>query len=462
MSTHDTPTGNVVQKEMAYLREAAPHDPSSIGDQIRLDHYYKKALIAIRDNLIFGQLADVRAMPKNMGKTIKQFKYIPILDDANVNDQGIDAAGAAIVAPAGGNWMLKSPDTIATDGTRTPGAIGTTGYATKKAAETAATGGQLAVQVSGNLYGSSNDVGYISAKLPALTEHGGRVNRIGFTRVVIQGTLVKRGFFSEYTQESMDFDTDSELMSHIVTESLVAANEIVEDSLQIDLINAAGVVRWPGAATSLATVDGTVTAAGDVPANGVITYDSLLKFSIQLDDNKAPKQSKIITGSRNIDTRTVPAARYLYAGSELIPMFEKMTDYHNQPAFKGVEQYGAAATVAMGEIGAVGHFRIIIADRMLAEHGMGAASTDNKNGYRTTGGHFDVFPLLFVGSGSFATIGWQTNGKTVKFTIIHKKPGYETATAHDPYGEKGHYAIKWYYGFMALRPEWIGLMWTVA
>jgi N4-gp56 family major capsid protein len=61
---------------------------------------------------------------KNYGKKIKKYLYLPLLDDRNINDQGIDATGATIA--------------------------------------------------NGNLYGSSKDVGTIVGKLPTLTEHGGR------------------------------------------------------------------------------------------------------------------------------------------------------------------------------------------------------------------------------------------------------------------------------------------------
>ena len=54
---------------------------STVGSQIRTDFYYRKALIDAAKEMYFGQLADVRAMPKNMGKTIKQYHYMPILDD---------------------------------------------------------------------------------------------------------------------------------------------------------------------------------------------------------------------------------------------------------------------------------------------------------------------------------------------------------------------------------------------
>lgn len=70
--------------------------------------------------------------------------------------------------------------------------------------------------------------------------------------------------------------------------------------------------------------------------------------------------------------------------------------------------------------------------------------------------------MLCVSSGSFTTIGFQTDGKTVKFTTYTKKPGLETASYADPYGEKGFTSIKWYYGSLILRPEWIGLIKTVA
>ena len=430
MSLHNTPAGNLVKGELAYQSNLPGNPPSSIGPQIRLDSYYKKALIEIRNKQVFQQFAKTRAMPKHMGKTIKQFKYIPVLDDRNNNDQGIDAAGVAI---AKDQWGLMAPD----------GTISGTMYATKGAAEAAAANGQVAFLVSGGLYGSSKDVGVITAKLPPLTEHGGRVNRIGHTRVTIEGTIVKRGFFSEYTQESLDFDTDAELLQHITTESLVAANEMTEDSIQIDLLNGAGVIRYGGAATSMATSD----------ENSELTYRMLMHLAIDLDNNKAPKNTRIISGSRMIDTRVIPAARYLICGSEMIPTFEAMVDLHGRPAFKPAETYAAAGNLAAGEIGSVGMFRIIIAPEMMAWHGAGAAATDAS--FYATAGHYDIQPLLFVGSGAFTTIGFQTDGKHVKFKIIHKKPGYETATAQDPYGEKGHWAIKWYYGSMILRPEWI-------
>ena len=296
---------------------------------------------------------------------------------------------------------------------------------------------------------ASKDVGTIPGKFPTLTENGGRVNRVGFKRVEVEGSIEKFGFFEEYTQESVDFDSDADLQMHINREMVNGATEITEDALQIDLLNSAGVVKYAGDATADAEVDG----------DDVVTYADLLRLSIDLDNNRTPKQTKLITGTRLIDTRTIAGARALYIGSELQPTLEAMTDLHGNPAFVPVHQYAAGATIMNGEIGSVGYFRVIVVPEMMHWAGAGADATGVETSYET-GGKFDVFPMLCVGEGSFTTIGFQTDGKTVKFKITHKAPGIETADRADPYGETGFMSIKWYYGFLLQRPERIGLIKT--
>lgn len=386
---------------MSMQFKAPPTTPSTIGTQIQNHYYVKKALVELPKLQFFSQLADVTSMPKNFGKKIKRYHYMPLLDDRNINDQGLDAAGAS--------------------------------YA------------------GGNLYGSSKDVGTITQKLPALSETGGRVNRVGFKRIELEGTIEKFGFFDEYTQESMDFDTDEQLMEHINREMLLGANEITEDALQIDLLNSAGVVRYAGAATTNLTVD----------KDCIVTYGDLMRVSIQLDQNRCPKQTKVITGSRMIDTKTIPSARVAYIGSELIPVFKAMKDLHNNQAFVGVERYAAGTTTLNGEIGTVDQFRLVVVPEMMKWAGAGADASADATCYETAN-KFDVFPILVVGDESFTTIGFQTDGKSVKFKIMHKAPGEAVATKDDPYGETGFMSIKWYYGFMCLRPERIALIKTAA
>lgn len=379
------------------------------SDQMNVFFWLKKAIIEARKEQYFMPLASTIGMPKHFGKTIKVYEYVPLLDDRNVNTQGIDASGATIA--------------------------------------------------NGNLYGSSKDIGVINSKLPTLTENGGRVNRVGFTRLQREGSIHKFGFFHEFTQESMDFDSDDGLMEHLSRELMNGAVQLTEAVLQADLLAAAGVVVFAGAATS----DSQVTAEGSTPS--IVSYRNMMRLSQILTDNRTPKQTKVITGSRLIDTKTIAGGRVMYFGSEVYPVLREMKDLFNNAAFIPVQQYADAGTILNGEVGSIDEFRLVMVPEMLHWGGAGAAETTNP-GYRTTnvGGtdHYDIYPMLVLGEDSWTTIGFQTDGKTVKFTVMTKMPGKETMDRNDPYGETGLSSIKWYYGILIKRPERIGLIKTVA
>lgn len=386
---------------------------SSVGPQINTEYYHKKALIEAVREQYFQPLADVTAMPKHYGKKIKLYHMLPLLDDRNVNDQGIDASGATIT--------------------------------------------------DGNLYGSSKDIGTITDRLPVLSETGGRVNRVGYTRQLVEGVLEDMGFFHELTREALDFDTMDDLYEHYSRELVRGASELTEDTLQIDLLNGAGVVLFGGEAVSDATMTG---EDGATPS--VVDYRLLQKLSLILDQNRTPKTTKILVGSQMNKTVPVGAGRILYCGSELEIQLEKITDAFGNKAFVPVEQYAYAndykkgVNMLHGEIGKIGQFRIVVHPEMANWSGAGADVSTN-GGYSETDGKYDIFPMLCVGSESFTTIGFQTGGKTHKFKIITKMPSAETAhSISDPYGRTGFTSIQWYYGTMILRPERIGLIKTIA
>ena len=367
--------------------------------------WQRKALVEAKKDMYFTPMADTVSMPKHYGKEIRVYHYMPLLDDRNVNDQGIAASGATIS--------------------------------------------------NGNLYGSSKDVGAIDSKLPTLTENGGRVNRVGFTRIQRTGTIQKFGFFQEFTQESMDFDSDSELYMHLSREMVTGATQLTEAVLQKELLAGAGTVVYAGDATSDATVNG----ESSDPA--VVDYADLMRLARILNDNRTPKQTKVIAGSRMIDTKTINSGRVMYIGSELEATLKAMTDLFNNAAFVPVHQYADAGNVLNGEIGTIDQFRIVVVPEMLHYAGVGASVGTNP-GYEDSGGNYNVYPMLCVGAESFTTIGFQTSGRDMKFKITTKMPGKETADRSDPYGELGFSSIKWYHGTMILRPERLAIVKTLA
>jgi N4-gp56 family major capsid protein len=482
---------------MAQLYNAPPGTPSTIGNQFNTHYWDRRSLIDAAWEMFFSPLADVRSMPANYGKELKVYYYVPLLDERNINDQGIDAngvaiydadfmvtlkgsysfaveadatafrnavnaiqAGAASALSGSGPWVVAITDTTLAAGT----AAEATAVENTVALATNTNGGPLVKieQRSGNLYGSSKDIGTITSRMPELSETGGRVNRVGFTRIERSGTIAEYGFFTEFSEDSLTFDTDSDLYGHMSREMLTGANQITEDLLQIDLLSAAGTLVFTGTATSVATI----TGQGADPS--VLTYADLKKLAITLDDNRTPKNTKVIKGSTMVDTKTINASRIMYIGSELQTTFENMTQTIGAltvAAFVPVRQYADATTIMNGEIGSVGDFRIVVVPNMMHWAGMGATATSANLGYSETGGRYDVFPALVVGSESFATVGLQSSGKAggkQKFKIIVKKPGEEMATVQDPYGKIGFSSISFWYGFISLRPERIGLCYTVA
>ena len=162
-----------------------------------------------------------------------------------------------------------------------------------------------------------------------------------------------------------------------------------------------------------------------------------------------------------IDTRTIPACRFAYIGSALERTLLQMRDYHGVAAFVPVHQYAQAGKVAAGEIGSVGKYRFIQNPQMMHWEGAGA-EVQNNAGYMESNGHYNVYPVLIVGSNSFSTIGFQTSGENTKFKILHKKPGDNSADRSDPYGKVGFYSIQWWYGTLIQRPEWIACAKVVA
>lgn len=409
---------------------AVQTDKSSVGEQVRLDYLMKNAMMDAAKDEYFAQLSSTIGMPKHMGTKIKREFFIPLIDDRNTSSQGINPDGTVDA---------------------------TTG--------------------SGNFYGSSKNIGVITGKLPTLTEVGGRVNRVGFTRIILEGSIREYGFFYEFTEAALNFDTNSELLMHMGRESIRGASRINEAIVQAELLNGAGTVMYGGTATSKNNM--TAEAAG---SESIVSYRALQRLSIILDDNDTPKQTTAIYGSRMIDTRVIGSGRVMYIGSALENQLRNMVDAFNNPAFIPTEKYGAAASskILRGEIGTVAQFRIVVVPQMHQWSACGVEDVGADSKYRTSAGYvgntnntanvdpakqfYDVFPMLVVGDDSFTHIGFETGrGAGAKFKIITKLPSAETATSsHDPFGKTGFTSIQWWHGMLIQRPERLALYCTLA
>ena len=375
------------------------------SDQMNSFLWLKKSIIEARREQYFLPMADVKTMPKHYGKNIKVFHYLPILDDRNINDQGIDASGATIA--------------------------------------------------DGNLYGSSKDIGTIVGRLPHITENGGRVNRVSTTRLTLEGAISEFGFFTEFTRDSIEFDSDERLREHLSRELVNAATQIQEAQLQIDLLGAANVELFAGNAIT----DADITGEGATPS--LVQYDDFTRLDQILTDNRTPRQTTVITGSKFTDTRVVPACRVMFVGSEIVPHLKRMKDPFGNKAFIEVQHYADAGNTLNGEIGSLDQFRVVQVPEMLHWAGIGDDVATNP-GYREEGGKYNVYPMMVIGDESFTALGFQNDGKSLGVKTMTKNYGMETMGTSDPYGKTGISSMSWYYGFLAFRPERIGIIKTVA
>lgn len=478
---------------MAYENAAAYNDPaggtpSDAGSQINMHVYRRKALLELQEQKYFTQLADTYTMPRHYGKTIRQYLVVPLLHDANINSQGIDAAGVTttrlitiVISTPGAQQGLHSKMYVPGEGPNDAAALAAaelyaerlfkslglwdTDYATTKANLQALPepwvidDANASVPVAGNLYGSSRDVAYMTSRYPALGEHGGRYNRVSVTRKEVVGTMDKFGFFQEYTKDSLMFDTMADWLMHIDRELLRGGHQLIEDMVQNDLLNSPGIVIYAG------TANAAVELSGDVGGITELGYSDISHVSIDLDNNNCPRHTEIITGSKLTDTRVLRAARVAYIGPEVIPTLEEMTDSFGDKVLIPHVQYADANSNSLnGEYGAIKDIRFVVNQNMNRWEGAGAPVTPGQNaGYYETGGNYDVFPVLIVGNHSFTTISFErSKGKNYKFQIIHKKPGPATADRSDPYGQTGFISIMFWYGTMIQRPEWIACLKTVA
>ena len=393
-------------------------DAAAGNGQLNQFHYNKKAIIDIKDEMILSQMSGSMSQPKNKGKEVVKHRYIPLLSDENNNagTVGIDADGVE--------------------------------YA------------------GGNLYGSSRGTGFIEGKLPDLGEDSGRVNKVSFSRKEVRGNIVNRGFFFEWSKDELNFDSDKKFKQHVTTEAVRGANQINEDVLAMELIDGAGINYFAGVATTAATIDET----------SVPTIQDLIRLDTELDNNKCPRDTKVITGSTFTDTKTVAAARYMFISPDVKMDFMAIKALNGtDDAFVPIEQYEAATgnkkmiKTIHGEIGKVGPFRIVVHPKMVrlstaTDTAVGAAwaSAAGTDPFRNDGTKFEVYPNLIVGSEAFTHIGFEFGAGTQgKFDITTKTPE-ELRSKENPYGKTGMTVIEFWNGILVERSEWIAVYHTAA
>ena len=428
---------------------------TGIDEQYHDKFWSKGAIRESQRTRTFTQLGDRLTQPKNYGDEIVKERQFPILHPMNRLDGGIDATTATMVLAS--FYAYNAAGTLV-------GTFETRDYATAALAQTAATtaagaGGKVR-NGAGSLYNGDADFSVIRGTFPSLSEEGGNVNGVNTRSVTVRGKVYEFGAHLKFTQRALDMDTRTGLLAQKTKALGELKGDIYEQQVQADLLAASEINRtFAGeTATSLVTCN----------RDALLTFADLRLMEQELKRLLVPRDTKIISGSTKIGTTVIGKSYYVYVGQELTPLLEDM-QHNGVNVWRPIESYKDAAgtNVADGEIGAIGRFRFIEVANMMKYRGAGAVdgvagSSDDVAGYHSSNVAgsaniaFDVFPVLFVGSDSFATVGFEGDSAQIK-TAMPK------ADANlDPFGKNGSMSISWYFGTLIYKAERIRQIATVA
>ena len=391
--------------------------------------YDRAGIKAATEENEFSMLANSRTMKRGTGKEYRVSMWLHILDDRNNTNQGLGRDGSVTTGVkafiVGSFAFLTQAEADAkvlelNEGRALQRAAGD-GVNPVDVAVVAVTAGNN----NGNMYGSSRDIGNVSAKMPLLAEGEGRVNRVGVSKITFSTNLVRYGNFLEYTDEDEIFSEDN-VQVHYHEELGYAAGQVYDDLVQMDLLNGCGVTLYAGS--------GNLKIA-DIAAGDIVSFDDIRMATKTLTKNLAKKHTSIISGSTKVDTLTVNASYFAYIGIDTRYVLESVKD-GTEKAWTPARKYASAGNLAKNEAGAIHETRFIESTRML----MYAKGT--------AGATVDVAPILYIGKDSFSTLGLQ--GKS-KINFKSKAPG--PITEFDPYGVKGMFSYNFFYGSIVTRPE---------
>lgn len=450
---------------------------TDITEQINDQFWSKGAIKEAMRKRVFTQLGDKLTQPKHYGDIIVKERHFPVFHPLNQIDNGINANSAQLLKAV---WFAYNAD-----GTMIGDATGYRSEAIADAVATAVAGaGNEGPSMSGagNLFNGDSEFAVLDGAYPSLPEEGGNVNAVNARSIVLKGQVQEYGLHMKFTQRSIDMDSRVGVLAQKSKDLGEAKGDVFEAQVQSDLLHASEVNRViagagvAGAGTSLTTLN----------ANNELTFADLRLMEQALKQALVPRDTKIISGSRNLDTVVVGKAYYVYVGQQLFPTLQDM-QHNGVNVWEPIESYidGAKGKVAEDEIGRIGAFRFIEVDNMQHYAGVGADATSNAthfssnkdvmgdsaglvSSYDVTDGPvytpdsgrdedqkpgiaaapgFDGYPVLFVGSDAFATVGFAGDSSRIKTAM--PKPDAN----NDPFGKKGSMSIAWYFGTLIYRAE---------
>ena len=425
---------------------------SSINRQFTPEFVTKAVAEMAPRKRFFSQRSNPIAMPKNYGDTLTKEVRLPILHKDNMVDANIDAANATVAQNY--FFVLNSDGTIHT--TYDVADYAVQNKLTLDAARTAVN--SAAVTVANGIGGKvKTSAGYLlngkaayavaANAIPVLPEEGGIVGLLNSTSKLVSAKITFHAIGLKYTVRSVDLDSRKNQVAQKIKDLSRATHELKEIQVMNSIIAASEGYRLIASNTN--------TSISTMNAADVLTYDALQGLEQALLADDVPMDTEIIEGTTKIDTKVVEDGWVVYINRELMPAIRKVKGPDGTTlAFIPKSQYAAGTMLLDGEFGAIGSFRFVVVPDLPAYRGAGATVSgdasltlaDRTNRY-ASGGKYDVFPLIVVGSDSFSTTGFTDKD----VTAAHIPPTRDVY--NDMSAQVGGVVSNWTYGFLNYRPE---------
>lgn len=425
---------------------------SSINRQFSPEFVTKAVAEMAPRKRYFSQRSNPIAMPKNYGDTLTKEVRLPILHKDNMVDANIDAANATVAQNM--FFVLNADGSI--NATYDVAAYAVTNSVTLDAARTAVN--SAAVTAAAGIGGKvKTSAGYLlngkaayavaSNAIPVLPEEGGIIGLLNSTSKLVSAKITFHAIGLKYTVRSVDLDSRKNQVAQKIKDLARATGELKEIQVRNSIVSASEGYRL--------IASNTATTVGTMRAEDILTYDALQGFEQALIADDVPMDTEIIEGTVKIDTKVIEDGWVIYCNRELMPGIRKVKGPDGTTlAFVPKSQYAAGTTLMDGEFGAIGSFRFVVVPDLQAYRGAGATvvgdssltAADRNNRY-ATGGKYDVFPLIVIGSDSFSTTGFTDKD----VTAAHIPPVRDVY--NDMSAQVGGVVSNWTYGFLNYRPE---------
>ena len=194
---------------------------------------------------------------------------------------------------------------------------------------------------------------------------------------------------------------------------------------------------YGGAGTTLATVDGKLTAK------------LLRKVARSQAANHAKKITSILAPTPNIGTKPVEASFIAYCHSDIEADLRDTTAF---PSYTPVAAYGSRKPMHENELGTFEQYRFIASPELVPFQNGGAAV--GATGCISSGGAaIDVYPIIVVGQESYGSVTLRGAGS---FDLSVIPVGNKDSA--DPLGQRGYVGSKFYATSTVLNQQWMACL----